>query len=145
MNLLAWGSACSKLIQSLEQTKPQPFMSPAPGEALSLVWAWCPSSHGVREAVLCYKVSGSIPARLLPPPEWPCGAVKEAGWKSAHFSLLQAYLESFYKFCKALGGTTADAMCPILEVGLETPVVILTQHSAHISDARDIVQHPRAA
>lgn len=92
--------------------------------------------------MLCYKVSGSI---LLPPPEWPCGAVKEAGWKSAHFSLLQAYLESFYKFCKALGGTTADAMCPILEVGLETPVVILTQHSAHISDARDIVQHPSAA
>lgn len=28
----------------------------------------------------------------------------------------QAYLESFYKFCKGLGGTTADAMCPILEV-----------------------------
>jgi len=36
-------------------------------------------------------------------------------------SLFQAYLESFYKFCKALGGTTADAMCPILEVGLEAP------------------------
>lgn len=28
----------------------------------------------------------------------------------------QAYLESFYKFCTLLGGTTADAMCPILEV-----------------------------
>lgn len=93
--------------------------------------------------MLCYEVSGSIPARLLPPPEWPCGAVKEAGWKSTHFSLLQAYLESFYKFCKALGGTTADAMCPILEVGLETPGD--TQHSAHISGARDAVQHPSAA
>ncbi|KAK2545738.1 Atp6v0d1 [Columba livia] len=30
-------------------------------------------------------------------------------------TLYKAYLESFYKFCKSLGGTTADAMCPILE------------------------------
>ncbi|KAM4894627.1 V-type proton ATPase subunit d 1 isoform 2-T2 [Sylvia borin] len=30
-------------------------------------------------------------------------------------TLYKAYLESFYKFCKTLGGTTADAMCPILE------------------------------
>ncbi|XP_075017013.1 V-type proton ATPase subunit d 1 isoform X4 [Calonectris borealis] len=30
-------------------------------------------------------------------------------------TLYKAYLESFYKFCKVLGGTTADAMCPILE------------------------------
>lgn len=29
----------------------------------------------------------------------------------------QAYLEAFYKFCSNLGGTTADTMCPILEVG----------------------------
>lgn len=29
---------------------------------------------------------------------------------------LQAYLEAFYKFCSSLGGTTADTMCPILEV-----------------------------
>lgn len=28
----------------------------------------------------------------------------------------QAYLESFYKFCSNLGGTTADVMCPILKV-----------------------------
>lgn len=28
----------------------------------------------------------------------------------------QAYLEAFYKFCSNLGGTTADTMCPILEV-----------------------------
>ncbi|MEJ1276116.1 ATPase H+ transporting lysosomal V0 subunit D1 [Cricetulus griseus] len=31
-------------------------------------------------------------------------------------TLYKAYLESFYKFCTLLGGTTADAMCPILEV-----------------------------
>lgn len=31
---------------------------------------------------------------------------------------LQAYLEAFYKFCSSLGGTTADTMCPILEVSL---------------------------
>ncbi|XP_032468024.1 V-type proton ATPase subunit d 1 isoform X4 [Phocoena sinus] len=30
-------------------------------------------------------------------------------------TLYKAYLESFYKFCTLLGGTTADAMCPILE------------------------------
>lgn len=30
----------------------------------------------------------------------------------------QAYLEAFYKFCSSLGGTTADTMCPILEVSL---------------------------
>ncbi|XP_023350812.1 V-type proton ATPase subunit d 1 isoform X2 [Sarcophilus harrisii] len=30
-------------------------------------------------------------------------------------TLYKAYLESFYKFCALLGGTTADAMCPILE------------------------------
>lgn len=33
----------------------------------------------------------------------------------------QAYLESFYKFCTLLGGTTADAMCPILEVSACPP------------------------
>lgn len=30
----------------------------------------------------------------------------------------QAYLEAFYKFCSNLGGTTADTMCPILEVSI---------------------------
>lgn len=30
--------------------------------------------------------------------------------------VFQAYLEAFYKFCSNLGGTTADTMCPILEV-----------------------------
>lgn len=34
---------------------------------------------------------------------------------------MQAYLESFYKFCTLLGGTTADAMCPILEVSARPP------------------------
>lgn len=34
------------------------------------------------------------------------------------FRTSQAYLEAFYKFCSNLGGTTADTMCPILEVSL---------------------------
>uniref|UniRef100_A0A5G2QDQ1 V-type proton ATPase subunit n=1 Tax=Sus scrofa TaxID=9823 RepID=A0A5G2QDQ1_PIG len=36
-------------------------------------------------------------------------------------TLYKAYLESFYKFCTLLGGTTADAMCPILEVSACPP------------------------
>lgn len=41
----------------------------------------------------------------------------------------QAYLEAFYKFCSNLGGTTADTMCPILEVSLIiiTPLCVI-QH-----------------
>jgi len=31
-------------------------------------------------------------------------------------TLYKAYLEAFYKFCKELGGTTADTMCEILAV-----------------------------
>lgn len=31
-------------------------------------------------------------------------------------TLYKAYLEAFYKFCKDLGGTTADTMCEILAV-----------------------------
>ena len=30
--------------------------------------------------------------------------------------LYKSYLEDFYAFCKKLGGTTADVMCPILAV-----------------------------
>lgn len=31
-------------------------------------------------------------------------------------TLYKAYLEAFYKFCKDIGGTTADTMCEILAV-----------------------------
>lgn len=31
-------------------------------------------------------------------------------------TLYKAYLEAFYKFCKEIGGTTADTMCEILAV-----------------------------
>ena len=31
-------------------------------------------------------------------------------------TLYKAYLESFYGFCKSVGGTTADVMCEILAV-----------------------------
>lgn len=34
--------------------------------------------------------------------------------------IFQAYLEAFYKFCTSLGGTTADTMCPILEVSAQS-------------------------
>ncbi|RLW01149.1 hypothetical protein DV515_00008168 [Chloebia gouldiae] len=40
-----------------------------------------------------------------------------------------AYLESFYKFCKTLGGTTADAMCPILEFEADRRAFIITINS----------------
>ncbi|XP_048965627.1 V-type proton ATPase subunit d 1 isoform X3 [Canis lupus dingo] len=41
----------------------------------------------------------------------------------------QAYLESFYKFCTLLGGTTADAMCPILEFEADRRAFIITINS----------------
>ena len=36
----------------------------------------------------------------------------------SHCSLTrtQAYLEDFHRYCKELGGTTAEVMCPLLEV-----------------------------
>ena len=33
-------------------------------------------------------------------------------------TLYKAYLESFYSYCKSLGGTTAEVMCEILAVSL---------------------------
>jgi V-type H+-transporting ATPase subunit d len=33
-------------------------------------------------------------------------------------TLYKAYLEAFYKFCKEIGGTTADTMCEILAVSI---------------------------
>ncbi|MCV4633373.1 V-type ATPase subunit, partial [Escherichia coli] len=41
-------------------------------------------------------------------------------------TLYKAYLESFYKFCTLLGGTTADAMCPILEFEADRRAFIIT-------------------
>lgn len=37
-------------------------------------------------------------------------------------TLYKAYLEAFYKFCKDLGGTTADTMCEILAVRYFAPL-----------------------
>lgn len=61
----------------------------------------------------------------------PCKGLGRAGeaWQISQFPAwveqapcsAQAYLESFYKFCTLLGGTTADAMCPILEVSACPP------------------------
>uniref|UniRef100_A0A4W3H4K3 V-type proton ATPase subunit n=1 Tax=Callorhinchus milii TaxID=7868 RepID=A0A4W3H4K3_CALMI len=44
-------------------------------------------------------------------------------------TLYKAYLESFYKFCKVLGGTSADAMCPILEFEADRRAFIITINS----------------
>nr|XP_032644357.1 V-type proton ATPase subunit d 1 isoform X1 [Chelonoidis abingdonii] len=44
-------------------------------------------------------------------------------------TLYKAYLESFYKFCNILGGTTADAMCPILEFEADRRAFIITINS----------------
>uniref|UniRef100_A0A8C9VGR9 V-type proton ATPase subunit n=1 Tax=Scleropages formosus TaxID=113540 RepID=A0A8C9VGR9_SCLFO len=44
-------------------------------------------------------------------------------------TLYKAYLESFYKFCSSLGGTTADTMCPILEFEADRRAFIITINS----------------
>lgn len=44
-------------------------------------------------------------------------------------TLYKAYLESFYKFCKKLGGTTADVMCEILEFEADRRAFIITINS----------------
>ncbi|MBN3321050.1 VA0D1 ATPase, partial [Atractosteus spatula] len=44
-------------------------------------------------------------------------------------TLYKAYLESFYKFCSTLGGTTADTMCPILEFEADRRAFIITINS----------------
>ncbi|CAJ0942541.1 unnamed protein product [Ranitomeya imitator] len=44
-------------------------------------------------------------------------------------TLYKAYLESFYKFCDNLGGTTADVMCPILEFEADRRAFIITINS----------------
>lgn len=55
---------------------------------------------------------------VCPPPSPPPGL---PAWAEQAPCSVQAYLESFYKFCTLLGGTTADAMCPILEVSALPP------------------------
>ncbi|CAN0068334.1 V-type proton ATPase subunit d 1 [Petromyzon marinus] len=44
-------------------------------------------------------------------------------------TLYKAYLESFYKFCKKLGGTTEDVMCPILEFEADRRAFVITINS----------------
>lgn len=40
-------------------------------------------------------------------------------------TLYKAYLEAFYKFCKDIGGTTADTMCEVLAVSVQGSLIIL--------------------
>jgi len=44
-------------------------------------------------------------------------------------TLYKSYLESFYKFCKELGGTTAEVMCEILEFEADRRAFIITINS----------------
>ncbi|XP_018411267.1 PREDICTED: V-type proton ATPase subunit d 2 isoform X2 [Nanorana parkeri] len=43
--------------------------------------------------------------------------------------LYKSYLEAFYKFCKGLGGTTEEIMCPILEFEADRRAFIITINS----------------
>lgn len=44
-------------------------------------------------------------------------------------TLYKAYLEAFYGFCRALGGTTADVMCEILAFEADRRAIIITINS----------------
>lgn len=44
-------------------------------------------------------------------------------------TLYKAYLESFYDFCKELGGETADVMCEILAFEADRRALIITINS----------------
>lgn len=44
-------------------------------------------------------------------------------------TLYKAYLEAFYKFCSAIGGTTADTMCEILQFEADRRAIIITINS----------------
>ncbi|XP_043200229.1 V-type proton ATPase subunit d [Amphibalanus amphitrite] len=44
-------------------------------------------------------------------------------------TLYKAYLESFYGFCKSVGGTTADVMCEILAFEADRRAIIITINS----------------
>ncbi|RCN30111.1 hypothetical protein ANCCAN_24120, partial [Ancylostoma caninum] len=41
-------------------------------------------------------------------------------------TLYKAYIEDFYKFCKKLGGTTAEVMCEILAFKADRRSIIIT-------------------
>lgn len=43
--------------------------------------------------------------------------------------LYKSYLEAFYNFCKSLGGTTEEIMCPILEFEADRRAFIITINS----------------
>ncbi|XP_075444597.1 V-type proton ATPase subunit d 2 [Ascaphus truei] len=43
--------------------------------------------------------------------------------------LYKSYLEAFYNFCKSLGGTTEDIMCPMLEFEADRRAFIITINS----------------
>ncbi|KZC03899.1 V-type proton ATPase subunit d [Dufourea novaeangliae] len=47
----------------------------------------------------------------------------------ARNTLYKAYLEAFYKFCKKIGGTTADTMCEIIAFEADRRAIIITINS----------------
>ena len=52
-------------------------------------------------------------------------------------TLYKAYIEDFYKFCKNLGGTTAEVMCEILAFEADRRAIIITINSFDTELAKD--------
>ena len=66
-------------------------------------------------AVMCATIELSGSLNGVATHTWQISIVQRI--KLLHYNFEhQAYLEGFHKFCEDLGGTTADVMCPILQV-----------------------------
>lgn len=52
-------------------------------------------------------------------------------------TLYKAYLEDFHRYCKELGGTTAEVMCPLLEFEADRRAFIITINSFGTALNRD--------
>ncbi|PIO65215.1 ATP synthase, subunit C [Teladorsagia circumcincta] len=52
-------------------------------------------------------------------------------------TLYKAYIEDFYKFCKQLGGTTAEVMCEILAFEADRRSIIITINSFDTELSKD--------
>ncbi|KAK6050611.1 hypothetical protein COOONC_11884 [Cooperia oncophora] len=52
-------------------------------------------------------------------------------------TLYKAYIEDFYRFCKKLGGTTAEVMCEILAFEADRRSIIITINSFDTELSKD--------
>ncbi|KAL5260622.1 hypothetical protein ACHWQZ_G010691 [Mnemiopsis leidyi] len=55
--------------------------------------------------------------------------------------LYKSYLEDFYAFCKKLGGTTADVMCPILAFEADRRAITITINSLRTDLLKDDIEN----